>query len=104
MEARVSGGSGSPLASTPATPALWVSHWNGSPAASRMRSVASLTSGPMPSPGMRVAGMDFAAVVAMVMLDAESPELYGSGPPRPLAAGAPGTRAQALDEQPRRDA
>ena len=37
-----------------ATPASWRSHVTSTPAASRMRTTASVTSGPMPSPGMRV--------------------------------------------------
>src|SRR5438067_2755361 len=57
MLASVSAGSGSPLASTPAIPALRTSHANGAPSASSTSTVASLTSGPMPSPGMSVAGI-----------------------------------------------
>jgi hypothetical protein len=58
MLAIVSGGSASPQASMPAMPALCVSQANGAPTASRTSSVASVTSGPIPSPGISVAGME----------------------------------------------
>src|ERR1700686_3354684 len=51
------GGRGSPADLTPSSPAIWVSHWNGVPSASRAASVASTISGPIPSPGISVAGI-----------------------------------------------
>src|SRR5204863_8205000 len=43
-----------PVRSNASTPARWRSHSMATPAAARMRTTASLTSGPMPSPGMSV--------------------------------------------------
>ena len=47
-------GSGVPSASITPAPACWISHSIGTPVASRTVRAASETSGPMPSPGMRV--------------------------------------------------
>ena len=58
IESRVSGGSGVPAASMTSTPACWTSQSNDEPlvaaAASSTRRVASVSSGPVPSPGMSV--------------------------------------------------
>ncbi len=51
------GGSGSPVASMAAMPPCCASQANGAPAASRTATTASVISGPMPSPGISVAGM-----------------------------------------------
>jgi hypothetical protein len=72
----VSGGSGSPHASTPAMPALCVSHAKGSPTAASTSSVACETSVPMPSPGMSVAGIFIVAGVDMGT-SRLGPKLYG---------------------------
>ena len=69
-------GSGSPAAATPAIPAFCSSHTKGAPTAWRMASVASLTSGPMPSPGMSVAGMLCGAVGIVSLSCGRNPELY----------------------------
>ena len=42
---------------TPSSPAIWLSQSMGAPSASSAASVASTISGPMPSPGISVAGM-----------------------------------------------
>ena len=46
-----------PQAWTPPSPAIWWSHSNGAFSASSAASVASTISGPIPSPGIRVAGI-----------------------------------------------
>ena len=51
------GGSGSPVAAMAAMPPCCVSQTNGAPAAARTATTASVISGPMPSPGISVAGM-----------------------------------------------
>src|SRR5690242_13455592 len=56
MDSIVSSGIGSSNFSTAAIPASRRSHSNEAPAASRMRTVASVMSGPMPSPGINVQG------------------------------------------------
>jgi len=45
---------GVPYCSMTPSPAFWTSHSNSTPVASRTRRVASLTSGPTPSPGIKV--------------------------------------------------
>src|SRR6187401_1136822 len=57
MLSMVSGGSGSPDSFTPARPAVRISQSNGAWSVSRMEVAASMISGPMPSPGIKVAGM-----------------------------------------------
>src|ERR1700735_4169924 len=57
MLAMVRAGSGSPSAFTPCRPAIWRSHSNGAPSASSAANTQSTISGPMPSPGMSVAGI-----------------------------------------------
>src|SRR5207302_1962557 len=47
-------GIGVPYCSMTPSPAFWTSHWNSTRVASSTRRVASLTSGPTPSPGIRV--------------------------------------------------
>ena len=54
MDASVSGGSGVPALSITSTPACWTSQVNSTPVASSTRRVASVSSGPVPSPGTRV--------------------------------------------------
>src|SRR5690242_21854348 len=57
-DASVSGGSGVPAVSMTSTPACWTAQSNDEPAvaaaASRTRRVASVNSGPVPSPGISV--------------------------------------------------
>ena len=53
-DASVSSGSGVPASSITSTPAWRTSHSSSTPVASRTRRVASVSSGPVPSPGMRV--------------------------------------------------
>ena len=54
----VSSGSGLPPNwSMTSAPACWTSHSNSTPVASRTRRVASVSSGPVPSPGMSVTGV-----------------------------------------------
>src|SRR6202142_3817458 len=57
MLSSVTAGSGSPALVMPASPASWRSQRNGAPSASSTASVASTISGPIPSPGISVAGM-----------------------------------------------
>ena len=47
-------GSGVPYSAMTASPASWTSHSKATPDASSTRRVASASSGPMPSPGIRV--------------------------------------------------
>src|SRR5918992_2528622 len=54
MESSVQSGIGSPNRATPAIPASCSSQAMSAPAASRMRTVAAVIEGPMPSPGIRV--------------------------------------------------
>ena len=58
IDSSVSGGSGVPAVSMTSTPACWTSQSNDEPlvaaAASSTRRVASVSSGPVPSPGMSV--------------------------------------------------
>ena len=54
IESRVSLGSGSSTASSAATPPSWWSYSNSAPASRSTASVASVTSGPIPSPGITV--------------------------------------------------
>src|SRR3712207_4659537 len=58
IDSSVSGGSGVPADSMTSTPACWTSQWKAEPlvaaAASSTRRVASVSSGPVPSPGMSV--------------------------------------------------
>jgi hypothetical protein len=55
IEARVASGSGlPPFFSITSVPACWTSQSNSTPVASRTRRVASVSSGPVPSPGMSV--------------------------------------------------
>ena len=53
-DSSVSSGSGVPASSMTSTPAWRTSHSRATPVASRTRRVASVSSGPVPSPGMRV--------------------------------------------------
>src|ERR1700722_3631575 len=59
-------GSGSLAVLTPSSPAICRSHIKGAFSASRAASVASTISGPMPSPGMRVAGIDWVMDVSLL--------------------------------------
>ena len=54
IESSVSGGSGVPAVSITSTPASRTSHVNATPVASSTRRVASVSSGPVPSPGTSV--------------------------------------------------
>ena len=54
IESSVSGGSGVPAVSITSTPASRTSHVNETPVASSTRRVASVSSGPVPSPGTSV--------------------------------------------------
>src|SRR4051794_36205115 len=55
IEPRTCSGSGlPPCSSITSVPACWMSHSNSTPVASRTRRVASVSSGPVPSPGIRV--------------------------------------------------
>ena len=54
IDSRTWSGSGVPYSAMTASPASTVSHSNSMPVASRTRRVASASSGPMPSPGIRV--------------------------------------------------
>src|ERR687895_1451292 len=54
MESSVRSGSGLPSSSWTSMPASWKSHSNSTPVASSTRRVASASSGPVPSPGMKV--------------------------------------------------
>src|SRR5262245_58303204 len=56
-------GNGSPLADNAAAPAICLSHTKGALSASRTLSVASVISGPMPSPEIKVAGTGVAGVL-----------------------------------------
>ncbi len=60
-DASVSSGSGVPASSITSTPAWCTSHSSSTPVASRTRRVASVSSGPVPSPGMRVTRWAIAA-------------------------------------------
>ncbi len=55
IDSIVSGGSGVPASSMTSTPASRTSQSNATPVASSTRRVASVSSGPVPSPGMSVA-------------------------------------------------
>ena len=57
MLSRSSGGSGSPTFATAALPPSCTSQANGAPSLSRIATTASVISGPIPSPGMSVAGI-----------------------------------------------
>src|SRR5437879_2981433 len=54
MDWRTCSGSGVPYSAITFSPACWTSQSNSTPVASRTRTLASLISGPTPSPGMRV--------------------------------------------------
>src|SRR5438309_4160362 len=56
MEFSTGSGSGVPYSAITFSPACWTSQSNSTPVASRTRTVASLISGPTPSPGIRVTG------------------------------------------------
>ena len=60
---------GSPWATTPPRPATWRSQSNGAFKASSAARVASTISGPMPSPGIRVAGMGVVMVGPCGLID-----------------------------------
>src|SRR5450432_71425 len=64
MLSSVALGSGSPSFLRPATPAVCHSNSKGAPTASSTRRVASATSGPMPSPGIKVTGIFFLSPLA----------------------------------------
>src|SRR5450755_3580389 len=64
MLSSVALGSGSPSFLRPATPAVCHSNSKGAPTASSTRRVASATSGPMPSPGIKVTGIFLSPLAA----------------------------------------
>src|SRR5829696_2639418 len=62
IEASVRSGSGLPSDSYTSTPASWKSQSNSTPVASSTRRVASASSGPVPSPGIKVTRCDTAVL------------------------------------------
>ena len=90
-DASVDSGSGVPSASITSTPACRTSHSNGTPVASSTRRVASVSSGPVPSPGISVTRWATRAIIrrvrAMTLAEAaaQADELAAQGAERELA-------------------
>ena len=73
----------------------WTSHSNATPEASRTRRVASASSGPMPSPGIRVTRWAMPAIVARAGGAARRDRPIPGGPGSPRGTGDPGPNGPA---------
>src|SRR5436190_8062667 len=99
MDSRVSAGIGVPCVATALAPAAARSHCSRAPAASIASTAALTTSGPIPSPGIRVTGIDMADSVAGSSQNFGFQRLLARLPSAPDREGEPGFLPDRYDQE-----
>src|SRR4051812_50039508 len=99
MDSRVSAGMGVPWVATALAPAAARSHCSRAPAASIASTAALTTSGPIPSPGISVTGIDMADSVAGSSQNFGFQHLLAGLRPVPDRRGQPGSLPHRHDQE-----